>query len=121
IRLHPDTYLPAAVRTTTGVSSEEASFALDISSQFLAYNEAVSVPLPPASVRPWRDFQFPQAVCTGERFAACLAPQTAIQPTGACSGTTRRTCFVPIGQISPQLLQHLVDHHRPQSGHSVPD
>src|SRR5437870_4614373 len=38
IRLHPDTYLPAAVRTTTGVSSEEASFALDISSQFLAYN-----------------------------------------------------------------------------------
>ena len=28
IRLHPDTYLPAAVRTTTGVSSEEGSFAL---------------------------------------------------------------------------------------------
>jgi len=119
VRLHADTYLPTEVRTTTGVASEQGSFALDISSQFIAYDEAVSVPPPPASVRPWRDFEFPQAVCTGEQFAACLEPQTAIQPTGACSGTARRICFVPLGQISPQLVQHLVDHYRSQYGLTV--
>ena len=119
VRLHPDTYLPAAVRTTTGVSSEEGSFALDISSQFLAYDETVNAPPAPASVRPWRDFEFPQAVCTGDRFAACLEPQAAIQATGACSGTARRICFVPLGQISPQLVQHLVDHYRSQYGLTV--
>jgi predicted Zn-dependent protease len=119
IRLHADTYLPAVVRTRTQIADVEASITRDVSSRFLAYDEAVAAPPAPGSVRPWRDFQFPHAVCTGERFAACLEPQNAIQPTGACSGTTRRICFVPLGQISPQLVQHLVDLYRSEYGLTV--
>ncbi len=77
-----------------------------------------SPPDPPANAKPWRDLEFPEAPCTGEAFEACLEAQTELTPISvdSCEGEGRRICFVPIGNISGDLVVRLVEHYRAEYG-----
>jgi predicted Zn-dependent protease len=111
--LDADSSLPGKVELVSdlgGGARIQATF------EFLDYGLALTLPDRPAEARPWRDLVFPDATCTGDAYEGCLAAQTGIQPTAnaTCEGSGRRVCLVPLGQVSPELVQHLVDHYRSQ-------
>jgi archaemetzincin len=111
--LNKEGYLPRRVRTHAERSGESASFTFE----FFEYERPIHLPQPPAA-RPWRDLELPEAPCTGSLFDGCLVAQTELQPTAPdpCGGNERRVCLVPLGRISPGLMQHLLDHYREQYG-----
>jgi len=118
--LDRDDYLPRTVRIITTVKDEDGfSRTEDVTQEFFDYNEPVTPPERPADVRTWRDLQLPDATCIGDQFAGCLEAQALLQATGACAGPERRICLVPLGQISPELVQHLVGHYRDTYGLAV--
>ncbi len=59
--------------------------------------------------------------CNGPDAERCQEPQQELQSSAqdSCQGEGRRLCLVPLGQVSPDLIQHLVDHYREQYGRSV--
>ena len=58
------------------------------------------------------------APCHGSDFGRCREAQRELQSIAqdSCPGHGRRVCLVPLGQVSPALVQHLVDHYREQYG-----
>ena len=56
--------------------------------------------------------------CTGPETASCLETQTELQSIarGSCDGSERRVCIVPLGKVSPALVEHLVDHYADEYG-----
>jgi len=68
-------------------------------------NDAISEPL---KVQP----------CTRSEREGCLEAQTALQPVAqaSCEGSGRRVCFVPLGQVDPELVRNLVEYYRDEYG-----
>jgi predicted Zn-dependent protease len=95
----------------------DQGFTLTIS--FIHYNEQASAPAVPENARPFRDAVFPDAPCTGSELAACLEAQSDVQGADTCAGTERRVCIAPLGKVSRDLLDHLVEYYRDQFGLSV--
>jgi len=52
--------------------------------------------------------------CSGSKLNGCLAAQSELAPTAeaSCEGVGLRICFVPLGQVDPDLVRNLVDHYR---------
>jgi hypothetical protein len=63
--------------------------------------------------------QLPEAECIGDAFADCLVAQTDITSTGMCESGGRRVCLLPLGHVSPALIQHLVTYYAEQYGLDV--
>jgi archaemetzincin len=116
--LHKESYLPHKMQISASLARGESSL---LTFEFFDYNRPIALPQRPADARPYRDLQFPEAPCTGSEFAECLDPQTALQPmsSASCEGAGRRICLVPLGQVSPALVMHLVEHYRDQYGLAV--
>jgi archaemetzincin len=117
--LRESDYLPRRVRVVTIFELGEAKLVEDATFDYRDYNQPLTPPERPAQVSPWRDLEFPEAACIGENFERCLGAQTSIAATGACDGTDRRICLVPLGQVSPPLVEHLAAHYRAEYGLSV--
>jgi predicted Zn-dependent protease len=90
-----------------------------LSIEYQEYNQKIASPSAPTGARPLRDAQFPDAACTGSELASCLEAQSAIAGSHSCNGTERRICVVPFGQISPELVDHLVQTYSAQCGLTV--
>jgi predicted Zn-dependent protease len=115
--LQNDTYLPRKLRLS--IADEEASLALAI--EYLEYDLPVVLPKPPSDARPWRDYELPDAPCTGETLVACLAAQTELESiaSDSCGGEGRRVCLVPFGQVDPDLVRRLIEYYRDEYGLTV--
>jgi predicted Zn-dependent protease len=87
--------------------------------EFANFNETLAPPDAPANARPLRDAVFPDAPCIGAELADCLAVQSDIAGNGSCAGIERRVCLLPLGKISPDLVDHLVSTYRNQYALSV--
>lgn len=63
----------------------------------------------------------PHPDCKGENLDLCLPAQTLLEPiaTDSCEGDDRRVCIVPLGQVSPALVTHLVDYYRDKYGLTI--
>ena len=63
----------------------------------------------------------PHPDCKGENLDLCLPAQTLLEPiaTDSCEGDDRRVCIVPLGQVSPALVTHLVDYYRDEYGLTI--
>ena len=118
--LHKDTYLPGRVRISVSAAGQSGSGG-DATFDYFDYNQQITLPEPPKDTRPWRDLQLPEAPCTGSEFASCLEAQSELQSISrqSCEGSERRVCLVPLGQVSPALVQQLAVHYRDQYGLSV--
>lgn len=59
--------------------------------------------------------------CSGDDLDRCREVQYRLQPIAqdSCAGDGRRVCLVPLGLVSPELMQHLVDHYQEQYGLTV--
>jgi len=68
-----------------------------------------------------RDLEIGDPPCTGAELAACLETQAELEAISrsSCDGTGRRVCLVPLGQVRPDLVQHLVEHFREEYGLTV--
>ena len=110
----PDSDLPQRVQLT---SSGRDEFLVTI--EFTDFDQPILRPAPPQDARPYRDVQFPDAPCTGNELANCLHAQSQIHGASSCAGAGRRVCFVPLGMIAPDLIDHLVSNYRDQYGLTV--
>lgn len=56
--------------------------------------------------------------CTGPEREGCLEAQTELVPVAqaSCKGSDRRVCFVPLGQVDPDLVGNLVKYYRDEYG-----
>ena len=56
--------------------------------------------------------------CTGPERESCLKAQTDFAPIAqtSCAGHGRRVCFVPLGQVDPELVLNLVKYYRDEYG-----
>lgn len=56
--------------------------------------------------------------CTGSEREGCLEAQTELVPIAQawCEGSERRVCFVPLGQVNPELVLNLVRYYRDEYG-----
>jgi predicted Zn-dependent protease len=100
------TFLPLRVEFRVGGDAVRVEY-LDIDTEIV-------VPEAPSGARPFRDAELPDAACIGDAYAACLPAQEAIIGSPSCDGDGKRVCLVPLGQISPQLVQHLVERYAEQ-------
>jgi predicted Zn-dependent protease len=80
--------------------------------EYTDYNQPFVPPPAPENARPLRDAQFPDAPCTGAEVEPCLQAQQEVTGQGACPGAGRRVCLVPLGKISPDLVNYLVAYYR---------
>jgi predicted Zn-dependent protease len=112
--IRPESQLPVRIDISEGGDSGSK-----VTINYYAFDELFAAPDPPAGARPLRDLQLPEAECTGDAFTGCLAAQTDIAPTGTCEGAGRRVCLLPLGHVSPSLIQHLVTHYAQQYGLDV--
>jgi predicted Zn-dependent protease len=62
-----------------------------------------------------------QAQCSGSDAASCLDEQTGLESlaSDSCAGAERRVCLVPLGQVSAELVEHLVDYYQREYGLSI--
>lgn len=116
--INSQSYLPHKVQIDADLPGG-ASFVVTI--EFFDLGQAITLPEPVTDARPIRNLQFPDAPCMGDDFATCLDAATEIQPTGSesCDGEGKRICLVPLGQVSPDLVAHLVAHYREEYGLTV--
>ncbi len=119
--LHKETYLPHELNLKMAGTVEGSSFSMDMSMVFFDYNRPVTLPERPSEARPWRDLQLVRAPCTGAELTACLDAQSELQSISSphCDGSGKRICLVPLGQVQPNLIQHLVDHYGDQYGLTI--
>ena len=56
--------------------------------------------------------------CTGPETPSCLETQTELESIArdSCDGSERRVCIVPLGKVSPALVEHLLDHYADEYG-----
>ena len=61
---------------------------------------------------------FERPPCSGSKLEGCLAAQAELAPKAqdSCEGSGSRICFVPLGQVDPDLVRNLVDYYRDQYG-----
>jgi predicted Zn-dependent protease len=111
--VRPESQLPVRVEIS------EAGRGAKVTIDFGPFDELFVAPDPPADARPLRDLQLPEAECIGDAFAGCLAAQTDIAPTGTCESGGPRVCLLPLGRVSPSLIQHLVAYYARQYGLDV--
>jgi predicted Zn-dependent protease len=59
--------------------------------------------------------------CTGPETASCLEKQTELQSIArdSCEGSEKRVCIVPLGKVSPALVEHLVDYYADEYGLAI--
>ena len=52
--------------------------------------------------------------CSGSDLEGCLPAQSELAPAAeaSCEGVGLRICFVPLGQVDPDLVRNLADHYR---------
>jgi predicted Zn-dependent protease len=57
---------------------------------------------------------FDDPPCTGDEMRACLEPQDELADVSShlCRYDFARVCLVPMGQVDPDLVTHLVDYYR---------
>jgi hypothetical protein len=82
--------------------------------EFSEYGREFVQPARPADATVARDFELPAADCAGDTFVACLEAQSGVTGTQPCEGAGRRICIVPLGRVSPALIEHLATHYREQ-------
>jgi predicted Zn-dependent protease len=80
--------------------------------EFSGYGQQFMPPPHPANATAARDYELPAADCTGDTFAACLDAELGITGTQPCEGAGRRVCLLPLGRVSPALIEHLASHYR---------
>ncbi len=102
-------------------AGEEPGLITDATFEFFDYDQPITLPEPPDDVRPWRDLQLPEAPCTGSEFTGCLAAQTDLVSISgdSCDGSQTRVCLFPLGQVSPALVEQLVDYYLARYGLTV--
>ena len=110
--LHKETYLPRKLQVD--LTGQDTSVTVTI--EFFDYNLPPALPQPPASVRPWRDLELPEAPCTGESFSSCLFTQTGLEDIAYdfCPETSANICLVPLGTIDPTLVKDVVRYYQEQ-------
>ncbi len=61
---------------------------------------------------------FENPPCTGPEREDCLEAQTELVPIAqsSCAGHDRRVCFVPLGQVDPELVRNLVKYYSDEYG-----
>jgi predicted Zn-dependent protease len=59
--------------------------------------------------------------CSGSEREGCLEAQTDLvaMARASCEGSERRVCFVPLGQVDPDLVRNLVKYYRDEYGLEV--
>jgi predicted Zn-dependent protease len=119
--LYRKSYLPRKVQVSVPSAADVSNALTGVSFEFLAYNQPLLPPQRPEGARPWRDLEMPEAACAGSGFAQCLELQDQLQPIAqdSCQGSGKRICLVPLGQVSPALVQHLVDYYRDEYGLTI--
>lgn len=109
--IDPDTALPATLEIRIRGSS-----GFDLVMNFVDFDKPVTPPAAPTDARPLRDAEYPDAPCTADKLAGCLAARTEITGADSCPGTGRRVCLVPLGMIPPDLVDYLVSYYRDRFG-----
>src|SRR3972149_2732795 len=66
-------------------------------------------------------YDFYEVSCSGSDLPRCLDEQTALRQlsSASCRGFEKRVCLAPLGEVSPELVEHLVDYHRDEYGISI--
>ena len=61
---------------------------------------------------------FENPPCTGSEREGCLEAQIELVPVAqaSCAGHGQRVCFVPLGQVDPELVRNLVKYYRDEYG-----
>ncbi len=56
--------------------------------------------------------------CAPARYPDCLQAQDQLAPEAldVCTGSLNHVCLIPLGQVSPDLVRHLVDHYDEEYG-----
>ena len=111
--LQRENYLPRKVQ----LSAEERGDAFSLTLEFLDYDLPVALPDVPEA-RPWRDYELPDAPCSGDDLDGCLAPQEALTDKTA-QWCEVEVCFVALGQVEARLMEDLVTHFEDVYGLSV--
>jgi len=59
--------------------------------------------------------------CSGSDLPQCLDEQTELRllSSGSCRGFDRRVCLAPLGEVSPELVEHLVGYYQDEYGISI--
>ena len=59
--------------------------------------------------------------CSGSDLQSCLDEQTALRSLSStsCEGFERRVCLAPLGEVSPELVEHLVGYYEDEYGISI--
>ena len=110
--LQKNSYLPRKVHVS--VVGNGARY--DMVLEFTEYDLPIALPEPPPDARPWRDYELPDAPCSGATFISCLAAQNGLKEMARdfCEGEGRRVCIIPLGQVDPGLVRDLVKYYRDQ-------
>jgi predicted Zn-dependent protease len=119
--LDKETLLPHKISMEVSTGPLRSDLAVETTIEFTRYDGPVTLPERPANARPWRDLEMVTPTCTGDQLAACLEAQAELQAVSrpTCDGSVRRVCLVPLGQVRPDLVQHLVEHFRVEYGLAV--
>jgi predicted Zn-dependent protease len=119
--LHEETYLPRKMHVSVRSVGGESNSLTDVTFEFFDYDQPITLPERPEGARPWRDLDMPEAPCTGAAYAQCLEFQDQLQSIAqdSCKGTDKHVCLVPLGQVSPALVQNLVDYYKGQYGLTI--
>jgi predicted Zn-dependent protease len=112
--LRPENHQPYKVEIGQGSGRDAVTFTVE----FIFEGEPIAPPERPADARPFRDAQLPDAPCTGSRFEVCLPAQAnlSVGSRPSCDGSGRRVCLVPLGQVPPALMEHLIAYYREEYG-----
>jgi predicted Zn-dependent protease len=59
--------------------------------------------------------------CSGSDLPQCLDEQSELRPlsSASCRGFEKRVCLAPLGEVSPELIKHLVGYYRDEYGISI--
>jgi len=59
--------------------------------------------------------------CSGSDLPQCLDEQSELRPLSStsCRGFEKRVCLAPLGEVSPDLVEHLADYYRDEYGISI--
>lgn len=119
--LDKETFLPHKILMNTSPTRAKSSLVTDAALEFFDYSRRITPPEPPSEAQPWRDLELVQAPCTGAELTQCLEAQAELQSISRpyCDGSGKRVCLVPLGQVQPNLIQHLVDHYGDQYGLTI--
>lgn len=66
-------------------------------------------------------YDFYEVSCSGSDLPQCLDEQSELRPlsSASCQGFERRVCLAPLGEVSPELVEHLVGYYEDEYGVSI--